>query len=171
MELIKEIIIDSPPTFYQIKKVKKSKELGEDVYDKYYLTANLFYIQNVSYHIVSKITYEVKGFLLQKMGRIPKLEKMTLEIEVHRTTHFDLDNVSYFWKKLFLDVLKTPTPRQIANAKKRNKDIVTLEVLDDDNTKCVIEINEKYVYGSPKLVFRIYGRVKDNQKEMDLFFK
>lgn len=169
--LIKEIVINDPPTFYKNKKIKKSKEAGEDVFDKHYLTANLFYTQNVHYHVISKITHEVKLFLLDKIGVLPELEKMRLEIEIHASKHIDLDNRAYFWKKLFMDILKTPTPRQISNANKRNKPIITTNTIVDDSSQYVDEFSEKFIFGGNVLIFRIFGRVKSTQMEMPLFFK
>jgi len=171
MELIKEIIIPRPPTFYQIKKVKKSLEAGHDVYDKYYLTSNLFFNNNTSYHIISKIVQDCKIFLLPYLKGLPEIEKMKLEIEINRMKHIDLDNVSYFWKKLFLDILKTPSKRQIDNSVKRNKNIITTNTIEDDTTKFVVEFSDKFNIGEDRLIFRIYGRVKSEQTEMNLFFK
>lgn len=171
MELIKEIIIPNPPTFYQIKKKKKSLEAGHDVYDKYYLTSNLFFNNNTSYHIISKIVQECKYFLLPHMKGLPEIEKMQLEIEINRMKHIDLDNVSYFWKKLFMDILKTPSSRQVSNQMKRNKDIITTNTIPDDNTNYVIGFTDKFSIGESRLIFRIYGRVKSEQTEMNLFFK
>lgn len=168
--LIKEIVILDPPTYYAIKKVRKSREAGEDVFDKHYLTANLFYIQNVSYHVVSKIIYDCKKFLLPHLIGLPKIEKMSTEIEIHRTKDVDLDNVGYFWRKLLLDILKVPTKRQTDNSLKRNKEIITVNSIKDDNTKVVIENVEKYVYGESKIVIRIYGITEKEQQKLDLFY-
>jgi hypothetical protein len=168
--LIKEIVILDPPTYYAIKKVKKSREAGEDVFDKHYLTANLFYIQNVSYHVVSKIIYDCKKFLRDAIGELPEIEKMSLEFEYHSTKDIDLDNKSYFWRKLFMDVLKTPTTRQIENSKKKNKEIITTNTIKDDNTKCYVSGKEEYFYGEHKMIFRIFGVVKSSQETLDLFF-
>lgn len=170
--LIKEVIIKDPPTFYQIKKVKKSKAAGEDIYDKYYLTSNLFFNNATSFHIISKIVYDCKLFLKEKVGYLPPLEKMRLEIEIHASKHIDLDNRSYFWKKLLLDILKTPTSRQILKEKKKEekyqKEIITLNVIHDDTTQYIDDIKEKFVLGGNFLIFRIYGRAKSDQKTLDL---
>lgn len=171
MELIKEIIIDSPPTFYQIKKKRESEKLGYDVFDKHYLTANLFFNNNTSFFVISKIVQDCKKFLRDKSGYIPPLEKMRLEIEIHASKHIDLDNRAYFWKKLFMDVLKTPTAKQIAKANEKNREIITLNVIYDDSTQYVDDFRETFKYGGNFLIFRIYGRVKSEQKELDLFFK
>lgn len=176
MPLIKEIIILEPPTYYSIKKVKKSKAAGEDIFDKHYLTGNLFYIQNVSYHVISKITHEVKLWLKEKIGSLPELEKMRLEIEYHRTSHIDLDNKIYFFKKLLLDILKSPTTRQLENVKKKRNegkrvnDIISLNVIPDDSSKYFDYCTERFVFGEHKLIIRIFGRVKSTQETLDLFF-
>jgi hypothetical protein len=173
--LIKEIIIENPPTFYQIKKVKKSKEAGEDIYTKYYLTSNLFFNNATSFHVISKIVYDCKLFLRDKIGYLPPLEKMRLEIEVHRNKNIDLDNVAYFWKKLLLDILKTPTQRQLEKEKEKKekyrKEIITLNVIHDDTTHYIDDIRETFKFGGNFLIFRIYGRAKSEQKSLDLFFK
>jgi hypothetical protein len=119
-KFIKEIIIPNPPTFYQIKKVKKSNEAGYDIFDKYYLTSNLFFNNATSYHVISKIVQDCKIFLKEKIGVLPEIEKMRLEIEYHSNKHIDLDNKIFFWKKLFLDILKTPTSAQILNKAKKS---------------------------------------------------
>jgi len=170
LPLIKEIIILDPPTYYSVKKVKKSKAAGEDVFDKHYLTANLFYIQNVSYHVVSKIIYDCKKYLKEHIGDLPELERIYLEFEYHSKKDIDLDNKSFYWRKLFMDVLKTPTPRQIENAKKKNKEIITTNTIKDDDTKYYRKGSEEYFYGEHKMIFRIFGRVKSTQETLDLFF-
>lgn len=173
--LIKEIIIENPPTYYQIKKVKKSKKAGEDIYTKYYLTSNLFFNNATSFHVISKIVYDCKLFLRDKIGYLPPLEKMRLEIEVHRSKNIDLDNVAYFWKKLLLDILKTPTQRQLAKESEKEakyqKEIITLNVIYDDTTQYIDDIRETFKFGGNFLIFRIYGRAKSEQKALDLFFK
>jgi len=171
LEIIKEVIIQDPPTYYNVKKVNKSKLAGHDVYDKHYLTANLFYIQNVHFMVIKKITNDCKRFLVDKIGYLPELEKLNIEIEVRRTKDIDLDNVAYFWCKLLLDVLKTPSSRQTLNANKKGNDIISMNVLDDDSTKYIDSINFKYKNEGNFLIFRFYGRVKSEQVKLDLFFK
>ena len=171
--LIKEVICIEPPTFYQIKQVKNSKVAGEDIYSKYYLTANLFFNNATSFHVISKIVQDCKIYLREKSGYIPPLEKMRLEIEYHSLKAVDLDNRLYFWNKLFLDILKTPTQKQLDKASegKYKKEIITLNVLHDDTTDYIDQISYKHKRDTPKLIFRIYGRVKSEQKELPLFFK
>lgn len=173
--LIKEIVIENPPTYYQIKQVKNSKAAGEDIYTKYYLTANLFFNNATSFHVISKIVYDCKLFLRDKIGYLPPLEKMRLEIEIHASKHIDLDNRSYFWKKLLLDILKTPTQRQLAKEAQKEakyqKEIITLNVIYDDTTQYIDDIRETFKFGGNFLIFRIYGRAKSEQKSLDLYFK
>jgi hypothetical protein len=171
LSLIKEIVIPNPPTYFNIKKKRKSAEAGQDIYDKYYLTSNLFFNNNTSFFIISKIVKDCKLFLLPHLKGLPEMDKLFLEIEVNRTKHIDLDNVSYFWKKLLLDILKTPTKRQIDNSTKKKRDIITTNTIQDDSTKIVIGFKDFFNIGESRLIFRIFGRVKSEQKELDLFFK
>lgn len=171
MELIKEIKIKSPPTFYKIKRKRDSERLGEEVFDKYYLTANLFFNNNTSFFVISKIVLECKKYLVENIGYLPELEKMSLDVEYHSIKAIDLDNRCYFWCKLMLDILKTPTSKQILKANEKRREIVTMNVLKDDTTDYIDSISFKHKKGEPYLIFRIYGRVKSEQKELDLFFK
>jgi len=168
MELIREIIIRDPPVKYTInlKKPKYDKDGKLITKQEFYLTGNLFYSDRTSYHITSKIIVENKRFLLQQIGRLPEIEKMRLDFEYHKMQHIDLDNKTNFWCKLFLDVLKTPTPLQERNANLKKKDIITLRCIPDDNTKHVTEINTKFVLGEHCMIFRIYGRLRDTQEQL-----
>ncbi len=172
--LIKEIVIENPDSHYDVpyKKPKYDKNGKLITHTRYYITGNLFYADAGSIFTVRKIVYHYKGFLYQYLKRLPELEKMRLEFEYHKQTHIDLDNKASFWVKIFLDVLKKPTDRQILRASKEKnpKPIITSNTIDDDNTKCVDEIKLKFVQGEHKMIFRIYGRVKDEQKKLDLFF-
>lgn len=173
LPLIKEIVILSPPTKFTIpyKKPKFDKDGKMITEQVFYLTSNLFYNNNLSYHIVSKIITETKRWMVGYMGGIPELELMSLEIIYRRNKHIDLDNTSYFFRKLFMDILKTPTPKQILNANKKRKDIITTNTIPDDNTKHVRHYSETFELGEPCIIFKIYGRPKDTQQEMNLFFK
>ena len=168
MELIKEIIIENPPTFYEIYKKKKSIEAGAPVYDKYYLTSNLFFNNGVSYFVISKIVEDCKLFLFEHMKGIPKLEKMRLEIEYHSDKHIDLDNRLYFWTKLFLDILKSPTKRQEANYAKKGKRIISTFTIYDDTTQYIDDIRQTFKLGGKFMIFRIYGRATSTQQELKL---
>lgn len=173
MELIKEIIIENPPTYYTIKKKRESEKLGYDVFDKHYLTANLFFNNNTSFFVISKIVQECKLFLKNEIKYLPPLEKMKLEVEYHSIKSIDLDNRLYYWTKLFLDIIKTPTLKQIekSNNSKYKKEIITLNVIYDDTTDYINEIKFLHKKDTPKLIFRVYGRLKSEQSKLDLFFK
>lgn len=174
MPLIKQIVIISPPTDYTsyYKNPKFDKNGKQIKYIRYYLTGNLFYSDAGSIHTVRKIVYESKEFLFPYLKGLPELDKMRLEFEYHKTTDIDLDNKFAYWGKVFLDVLKTPTARQIlrASKEKKPKPIITTNTISDDNTKCIDEIKLKFIRGEHKMIFRIFGRVKDEQKKLDLFF-
>lgn len=172
MDLIKEIIIPDPPTKWTLKyKNPKFDKDGKPVTKMdFYLTANLFYADRTSYHITSKIIKESKEFLFPFFKGLPELEKMELHLIYCHNKHIDLDNKSYFWRKLILDILKTPTQRQITAAHLRKKEIITTSTILDDNTKCITKMSEEFIFGEHRMIIRIFGKIKDEQKKMDLFF-
>lgn len=167
-KLIKEIVFIEPPTRYDVPyKNPKFDKNGKPIEKiRYYLTGNLFYSDAGSIHTVRKIIQETKEYMVQSMKGIPKLEKMRLEFEYHSMKHIDLDNKFAYWGKVFLDILKTPTSRQLlrASKEKKPKPIITTNTIADDNTKCIDEIKLKFVKGEHKMIFRIYGRIKSEQK-------
>jgi len=171
LKLIKEIVIDNPPTDYTIYyKTLKYDNKGKLIeYVRYYLTGNIFYSNSGNIHTTRKIVYETKEYLFEYLKGLPKLEKLRLEFEYHDTKHVDLDNRASFWIKIFLDILKSPTSRQLTRAskEKKPKPIITTNTIVDDDTKCIDEIKMKYFNGERKLVFRIFGREKSEQKELD----
>jgi hypothetical protein len=171
--LIREIIILEPKTKWTLDYKKPKYDSKGKLISKmdFYLTGNLFYSDRTSFHITSKIIQESKEFLYPYLKGLPELEKMRLEFEYHKTSHIDLDNKFSYWGKILLDILKTPSARQVTNANNRNKPIITTNTIMDDNTKCIDSISLKFIHGEHKMIFRIYGRVKTEQKELDLFFK
>ncbi len=173
MELIKEIVFKDPPTKWtlQYKKEKFDKEGKKITHQDFYLTANLFYADRTSYHLTSKIIQECKEYLKREIKFIPELEKCKIEIEYRHTKEIDLDNKAYFWIKLFLDILKTPSKKQVQNANLKGKKIITLNAIFDDTTKYIDSINMSFQKGEHCMIIRVFGRVKNEQKEMDLFFK
>lgn len=172
--LIKEVVIIDPPTHYDVfyKNQKFDKNGKQIKYIRYYLTGNLFYSDSGSIFTIRKIVYETKEFLYPHLKGIPELEKMRLEFEYHGLKDIDLDNKANFWIKLVLDILKTPTSRQLLRAanEKKPKPIITTNSIADDNTKCIDDITLKFKKSDHKMIFRIYGRTKSEQKKMDLFF-
>lgn len=172
MELIKEIVIKDPPTKWTLKYKRPKYDINNKLIEKtdFYLTGNLFYSGSDSMHLTRKIVHETKEYLYEFMKGLPEIEKMRLEFQYHSMKHIDLDNKASFWIKLFLDILKTPTERQIKNSIKHKRVIITTNTIQDDNTKCIDEINLKFVKGEHLMIFRVFGRVKSEQKELDLFF-
>jgi len=165
-KLIKEIVILDPPTHYDVpyKKPKYDKDgkLIEKI--RYYLTGNLFYSDAGSIHTVRKIIQETKEFLFQYLKGIPPLDKMRFEFEYHHMKTIDLDNKFSFWGKVFLDILKTPTQKQINRALLYKKPVITTNTIPDDNSKHMDGFSCKFISGEHKMVFRIYGRAKSEQK-------
>lgn len=172
MDLIKEIVIPNPPTKYEMfyKKEKFDSNGKRVLKTDYYLTANLFFGNTTSYHIIYKITNACKNFLYPFLKGLPEIEKMDVDITYYSTTHIDLDNKLFFWKKLIFDILKTPTPKQIKNAQERKKEIITTNTIPDDNTKVICNVSEHFELGEHRMVIKIYGRIKSTQVEMPLFF-
>lgn len=170
-KLIKEIVILSPPTkwtnYYKKEKFDSKGKLV--THQDYYLTANLFYSDKSSFHVISKIIYGVKEYLLPFLKGLPELEKMRTEMVFYSQKDIDLDNRWFFFYKLILDILKTPTSKQLLRAEKYKKPIITTNTIYDDNTKYVGGFKCDFEKGEHKIVFRIYGRIKSEQKTMDLF--
>lgn len=99
--LIKEIIIPDPINLLLYQESKKSKEVEKIFLISIAWTANLFYIQNVSYHIALKITHDVKLWLRDKIGLLPELEKWLWNLSIIGSLHIDLDNKIYFFKSYY----------------------------------------------------------------------
>lgn len=164
--LIKEIVILDPPTKYSLvyKKEKYDSNGKLITHQDFYLTGNLFYSDRSSFHITSKIIQESKEYLLPYLKGLPELEKMRLEFEYQSMKDIDLDNKANYWIKLLLDILKTPTQKQVNRALAYKKPIITTNTIADDNTKCIDGIKLNFEKGEHKMVFRIYGRMKSEQK-------
>lgn len=168
MDLIKKITIKDPPTKW-VKTVTRRKvgSKKKSLNDVYYLTANLFYSNNMHFTLRSEIVNAIKGFLLEYFEDIPKLSKMRLNITYSRKTdNFDLDNKIYFWQKILLDLFKTPSSREILRAQKYKKVIKTLEVIPDDSCKYVDELNSKYVKGEHMIIIEVYGVLSQEQTQL-----
>ena len=65
MEVIKEIAINDPPSKWVLiyKKPKFDKHGKKVEKQDFYLTGNLFYSDRTSFHLTSKIIYEMKQYL------------------------------------------------------------------------------------------------------------
>jgi hypothetical protein len=167
MELIKEIVIDNPPTKYLDRKKKKiDPKTGQLKVDVHYLTANLFFA-GIPFYLRSKITNEIKDYLVPHLKGLPKLQKARVYLIYYKKSdNWDLDNKGYFWLKMMLDLLKTPTPNQIQKALQKFRIIKTVECLPDDTVKYIDEIRMKYEKGPEKIVFRIFGEFPQNEKNL-----
>lgn len=162
MELVKEIIIDNPPTKYvDRKKTKIDPKTGKLKENTHYLTANIFY-SGIPHYLRSKIINAIKEYLINYMVDIPKLQKARIVLIYSKPQDtFDLDNKAYFWLKVFLDLLKTPSKRQITNAAKKRRSIKSVNCLPDDTVRYIDDIQLKYEKGSHRLIIRIYGDERD----------
>lgn len=168
MNLIKKIEINDPPTKYIINKKRPKLKDGKLItQDTYYLTANLFYSHNLNYQVQRKITDYCKDILMVLSAPIPKLIKCRVVcIYQFPKGGFDLDNKAYFWLKLLFDIMKTPTSKQIINARNKGRKIKTMNVLKDDTVDYIDQFECKYAKGSPKLIFEIYGIRENEQKKL-----
>jgi len=162
MEVLAHFEILDPPTKYVYKAKRKIEmkngkpQLKEETY---YLTANLFYGGNVHWSMVRKIINYSKDYLLLFFIDIPKMEKCRIELTYHHpNASYDLDNKLYFWNKVIQDLFTPPTKKEIKYAKKYNRPIKSIYVLDDDSVKYIDEINWKHKIGQHKLEVKLIGR-------------
>ena len=102
INMIQQIEILNPPTFYLMGKKQK----------KYYLTAQVFY-SGIHFTVRSKIVAFVKALLVAECGRLKPLEpRSTVELvfstsrKISSKTPYDIDNRGYFWGKMLLDVFQ-----------------------------------------------------------------
>jgi hypothetical protein len=165
--LLSRTITDIPTKYDKLKK-RESKKLGEKVYQTYYLTYNLIFSDKVHFTTVNEIMTACKELLKMHFNDLPEMDKMQFEL-IYRspTSNFDLDNKAAFWSKVFLDVLKTPTPKQIAKAARYKNLIVSLDKMVDDNVKYMNGYVHKYEKGPLSMTINVYGREKaGNQTEL-----
>lgn len=169
MEKIYHIVISDPPTKYTIKKKRAKLDKKGQPYlpeSVHYLTANLFY-DGTHWMIKSEIINYVKSWILPFLYQMPKIEKCRIKfIYHHNTDTFDLDNKAYFWVKVLLDIMKTPSTKQVMRSKNYSNGIKTVNALKDDTVRYVDGINMKYKKGTPALEIIIYGRKLDEQVEL-----
>jgi hypothetical protein len=150
------IKIENPITYFFMGK-KNPK--------KHYLTNNLFYDGRMHFATRNKLVKLTKEYLKeqiqiweQKNGAIPKLEKMKLRVIVCRkNTNYDLDNKGGFWMKVFFDLMKTPTQKQIEKAKQYRNEIITMSIIYDDSAKYIDEYSCKHIPGGNYIEFQIEG--------------
>lgn len=176
MNYEKTITFPDPPMFYEYVRKNKvevlvNKKTGKKTVRKkttrHYLTANIFYAGDTHFSLRSKIVNYAKNYLMVFCSELPKLEKCQVEIiYYHPDAMFDIDNKGYFWLKCFMDLLKTPTSKELVKAKKYGNFIKSMNVLDDDNTKHFDRFSVQYQKGAHKMDIKITGRLKNLQKSL-----
>lgn len=168
MDTIYHVTISDPPTQYIVvnKRKKRDKE-GKIIKDKvHYLTANIFY-SGVHWQTQSIIVNFAKDWIMWFLKEMPKIQKCNIEITYHHPTDtFDLDNKCYFWIKIILDLMKTPTSTQILKALEYNNPIKTIRTLPDDTVRFVDGINMRYKKGAPAIEIKINGRKQEEQTQL-----
>lgn len=164
----KTIRIMDPETYFDITSKRTIDEkTGRLKNTRYYLSANLWFGAKIHYHTQKKINDFCKNYLLMYCQGLPKLDKLRIKITYFSTTPtFDLDNKAFFWMKIFLDLLKTPTNKQLLAAQKKGYKIIHLDILHDDNVQFVDSIKWKYKNGPHELRFELKGRKSNVQKRL-----
>ena len=156
-----EIKIDSPPTFYlDIKKKTIDPKTNKLREDKYYLTGNIFYSEQLHFSTRMKVINFAKRFLRPhfESAYIPRLTNMKLSLFFcYGDSRSDLDNLDSFWKKVILDMLKTITPKMKERALKYKTELIHLEIIKDDNSKYVNEFQSKFIPRGNQLIIIIEG--------------
>lgn len=177
METIyKKTIIDPPSKWVHKrtapKQVKYKKSNGDHAYklvheDVHYLTANLFYADSIHWATKQKIVDFAKEWLIQHIEDIPKIEKCRIRITYYKTKdNFDIDNKAYFWAKMLLDIMKTPSQKQLARAEKYNSKVFTIASLNDDSVKFVDGVDMRFKNGKHAIKIRIKGRLLAEQTQL-----
>lgn len=160
-------ILDPPTKYIVTSKKKIDKKTGKLKTTTYYLTNNLFYGGTVHWATKRKVIDYAKNFIILFMCNIPKIEKCRLEVIYHSTKDsFDLDNKVGFWVKMILDIMKTPSSKEILQSLKYNNKIKTISCIPDDNCKHVDEISMKYKRGEHKIEIIIHGVLLNEQVKM-----
>lgn len=160
MEEIFHKVLRYPPTKWVNvrKKIKIDKDGNLKKEDTYYLTANLFY-DGTHWAIKNKIMKFAKEWIVWQIKEVPELEKCRIKLVYHHPTDtFDLDNKLYFWVKVILDIMKTPSQKQILNAEEFKNPIITINSLKDDTVRFIDQIYMEYERGPAALELQITGR-------------
>lgn len=155
------IIIEEP-----IKKIEFWKKRKQE-FQVFYISANNIFSERIHFSQKLKIQEHLKEFMLPFFKDIPKLETMTLDIVYFdNRTQWDIDNKDYVWRKVMLDLFKTPTSKQILKARKYNKEILTLNILPEDNVKHYLGGSHYYGGKGNKMEITIKGMLLNEQKEI-----
>lgn len=136
---------------------------------RHYLTGNLFYSDQLHFTTRTMIVNEVKKILTPhfRSQNIPVLTNVKLSLVCMRhDDNFDLDNWESFWKKIILDLLKTPTPKMIEKGKKYRTEMIHLNILPDDRAKHVKHFETKFVQRGNMMVIILEGEKQVTQSEI-----
>lgn len=161
MDFEKEIVILKP-----IKKIEFWKKRKKE-FQTFYITANDIYSERIHFSQKIKIQNMIKEYLIPYFSDIPKLEKMTMDITYFdNSTIWDIDNKDYVWRKIILDLFKIPTSKQILKAEKYKNEIITLNILPEDNVKHYLGGSHYYGGRGSKMIILIKGRLLNEQKQL-----
>jgi hypothetical protein len=169
-----ELRINNPPTFYLDKKKKAiDPKTNQPRVDKYYLTGNIFYGEQVHFSIRTKVVNYAKTVLRPYFdnANIPKLTNVKLSLFfLYSESRSDLDNLDSFWKKVILDLMKAVTPKIQERAKKYRTELIHLGIIKDDNSKYVNEFQSKFIPRGNQLVIILEGDPDAVQTSMQSIF-
>ena len=161
MDFSTYIVIEQP-----INKIEFFKKRSGDT-DTYYISANNIFSEKIHFAVKLKIQAQLKTFVLPYFKDVPKLETMTMDIVYYSNrTQWDIDNKDYVWRKIILDLFKTPTSKQILKAEKYNNEIITLNILPEDNVKHYLGGSHYYGGRGDKMEITIKGTLLNEQKEL-----
>jgi hypothetical protein len=172
-EVLAHLKLLDPPSKY-FKKHKKPKyddDKGKLILGKdYYLTNNIFFGNSIHWSTQYEIINFAKDWLYLRLLDLPKIVKCRIDIVYHHPTdNWDLDNKGAFWLKMILDILKTPTEKQHAKAKRYNSYIKTVNCIPDDTVRYVTGYSVEYNKGVHCLEIKITGFLDDFGKQEKLF--
>lgn len=169
-----EINIPNPPTFYLDKKKKAiDPKTNQPRVDKYYLTGNIFYSEQLHFSTRSKVVNFAKTFVKPYFDKanLPKMKNLKLSLFFcYGDSRSDLDNLESFWKKVILDMLKAITPKMIERAKKYKTELIHLEIIKDDNPSFVNEFQSKFIPRGNALIVILEGDPDATQMSMNEIF-
>lgn len=167
-----EINISNPPAVMLDQKKKaidpKTNRLRVD---KYYLTGNIFYSEQLHFATRVKVVNFAKHYLRPyfEEKKIPRLTNVKLSLFFcYGESRSDLDNLDSFWKKVILDLLKVATDKMKEKAKKYKSDLVHLGIIKDDNHKYVNEFQSKFIPRGNMLVIILEGDPDAVQTSLNL---
>lgn len=168
MEKLAHFEIMNPPSKYvQVRKNKIDPDTGKLKETTHYLTYNLFFSQNVHWSVLRKIINYCKDFILPFFQHIPKMEKFHIHVIYYRPDdNFDLDNKVAFWLKIILDLMKTPSSKEIIKAQKYRSIIKTVEVIPDDSVRFIPKQTMEYKRGQHKMEIIIHGIKEEEQGKL-----